>query len=340
MQTGRQVKKKMKRGSEIGERVKKLRTALGMNHEQFAKRLRVARPRISEWESGKGVPTAEAYVALGDLARYPENLWFLEQAGINPGLISSIANEIVKGRVPVPLAHKTPEGIEQTQIVVPLPERFIPNPDSTVCLVVDKKSAGLVFDEGDVVVLEPAAEPQDPRPCWDKIVLVEFTAREEEWWNWPTGLFMGRLHCKRYALTDLTYYATVGPFNDSERTWAPGRGESVAIGSWSHPGPSEEPIKGSERARLQEKFEKASARCQELWERARALSSVISETPEMVEAERARSEAAGLVTAAEAREKSDAQDEAKKQAPEELRVWDGCKIIGRVVAWFQSPNEE
>ena len=168
----RKGQKKMKKGSEIAGRVKRLRTALGMNHEQFADRLRVARPRISEWEAGKGVPTAEAYVAMGHLAPYPENLWFLEQAGIKPGLISSIANELVKGRVQIPLAHKTPEGIQETKIEVELPKRFVPNPDSTVCLVLDKKSAGLVFAEGDVVVLEPANDPQDPRPYWGQIVLV------------------------------------------------------------------------------------------------------------------------------------------------------------------------
>jgi len=291
----------MKKIPSAGERIKSLRTARGETQAQFADVVGVTQPMISAWEGAREIPSSETYLRLGNLAAYPENLWFLEQAGMKSGLISSIANELVKGRVPIPLARKTPEGIEETQIVVPLPERFIPNPDSTVCLIVDEKSASLVFAEGDVVVLEPASDPQDPQPYWKQIVLVEFTEPGRDWCHWPTGLFMGRLHCKRYALTDLTYFATVGPFNDSERTWRPGRGESIAIGLWEHPGPPKEPDEGSERQ---------------------------------------KAEAESRVMAAEPTEKMDAQDEAQEQAPEELRVWEGCKIIGRVVAWFRSPREE
>lgn len=331
-------KKKMKSGSEIGERVKKLRTALGMNHEQFAERLRVARPRISEWEAGKGVPTAEAYLALGDVAAYPENLWFLEQAGMKSALILSIANELVKGRVPIPLAHKTPEGIEETQIVVPLPERFVPNPDSTVCLVVDEKSAGLVFAEGDVVVLEPAAEPRDPQPYWDNLVLVEFTEPRRNS-GWPEGLFMGKLRCKRYAFADLSYYATVGPLSDSESTWAPGRSESVIIGAWEHAPPPKEPVEGSERAKAEAELPKIGAEYA-LIRKKYTQGSITVNTPELQAATRQLQEAEARIAVALRQEKQTAKEEAERQAPEELKVNDACKIIGRIVAWFPRPKAQ
>jgi len=345
MQTERQGKKKMKRASETAEQVKKLRMALGMTQAQLAKHVGVAPPRISEWEAGKGMPTAEAYAALGNLAAYPDNRWFWQQAGVDPVAMASAAEKILKERVPIPLAHKTPEGIEETQTIVPLPERFVPNPDSTVCLVVDKKSAGLVFAEGDIVVLEPAAEPQDPWPYWNKIVLVEFTKPHDDW-GWAEGLFMGRLRYKRYLLDALYYVATVGPFNDSETIWRTGRsGEAITIGIWQHPPLPKQPLKGSKR-------EKAIAECARVSEEYEAVrekytrpplpgglsAGPIMMTSELEKADRRLHDAESRILQAEQGEQKEAEQEAAAQARDKLKLRDGCKIIGRVVAWFQAPN--
>ena len=333
------VKKKMKKGSKAGDRIKRLREeTLRENQAQFAQRLGVDQARISQYESGKLVPTAEVYVTLGNLAAYPESLWFWEQIGINRAMISSKADEILKERVQVPLADRTPEGIEKTQIVVPLPERFVPNPDSTICLVLDKKSAGLVFDEGDVVVLEPASDPQGPQPYWDKIVLLEFPEQGPRNLNWPTGLFMGRLRCKCDAFSRLAYYATVGPLTDSESTWAPGRGESIIIGAWEHPGPPEKPDGGSDREKAKAQSAKVGAEYMLVREKY-THGSITVDTPELQAARARLQEAESRISIALQQEKETAEQEAKKQGPEELRVSEGCKIIGRVVAWFKSPKD-
>lgn len=339
-QTVRPVKKKMKRLPEVSERAKHLREALGMSQNQFAEHTGIARPRISEWEAGKGVPSAEACVLLGNAAPYPENLWFWEQIGIKRAVIAYNADKILKERVQIALARKTPEGIEKTQAVVPLPELFVPNPDSTVCLVVDKKSAGLVFAEGDIVVLEPAAEaqdPHDPQRYWNQIVLVEFTKRHDDL-GWPEGLFMGRLRYKRYQLDALSYLATVGPFNDSETIWRTGRsGEAITIGVWQHPSPPKQPTEGSERQKAEAERAEAYAEYRRIRDKCTS-GSVIRPTPEFEAANQRLHEVESRILREEQDEQKEAEQEAAAQARDKLKLRDGCKIIGRVVAWFQAPN--
>jgi transcriptional regulator with XRE-family HTH domain len=245
----RPKKKKMKRLPEVSERAKHLRESLGMSQNQFAEHTGIARPRISEWEAGKIFPSAEACMLLGNAAPYPENLWFWEQAGVKPDAMASAVEKILKERtsapvagalVQIPLVQLTAEGMQETGTLVALPARFIPNPVSTRCLVVDDKSPELMFPPGDVVVFEPATGPQDPQLYWNEIVLAEFTGSAPvAWREWASGLRIGRLCCKRYRRDALSYIATLGPFSDSEKTWLrfPSGGESIVVGGYQHPGP-------------------------------------------------------------------------------------------------------
>ena len=149
---------------------------------------------------------------------------------------------------------------------------------------------------------------------------------------------MGRLRYKGYMDNALSYTATVGPFNDSETNLIPHSG-SIIIGSWSYPSPPKEPDEGSERAKaVAERFEIGTERARIREQCTRY--SVTQMTPELKEAERRFHEAESRILHLFWEEERIAKEEAALQAPEKLKISDGCKIIGRVVAWFQPPQEK
>ena len=51
------------------EQVARLREALGLSQEQFAKKLKVTRVAVLRWEKGKAEPSSGAYVRMAQLAR-------------------------------------------------------------------------------------------------------------------------------------------------------------------------------------------------------------------------------------------------------------------------------
>lgn len=60
----------------------------------LAKRLGVSSATVSRWLKGTHEPTGEAYVALGNLAGSPEDLYFWERAGINTSGLPEIGSRI------------------------------------------------------------------------------------------------------------------------------------------------------------------------------------------------------------------------------------------------------
>lgn len=54
-----------------------------MSQAGLAERLGVSPATVSRWMKGKNEPTAETYVALGNLARKPLSLYFWERAGMD-----------------------------------------------------------------------------------------------------------------------------------------------------------------------------------------------------------------------------------------------------------------
>lgn len=318
--------------SEVADRVKNLRIKRGETQEQLAEYLGIARPRISEWESGQTKPSPEIYLNLGNLADdLDDKIWFWEQAGLDIEKLLAAAAQVKKS---------APEMV--TGLLRKLPS------DAQI-FIVNERIAGQVFSPGDTILLEPASDAHDPQPFWDQIVLLEFAPREqrEKGWiteSWPTGLFLGRLRCKQYAiyafLESIPYVATVGPFTDSKEKWFHGD-ESIVIRYWAHPGPPKEPIPGSERARLQEEVKKAYARCRELWESAAPPSGggTIHETPEMRDAHKTHAEIKNQLAYAERIEREEAEKEAKLQAPEMIKFPSGVRILGRIIAWFPLPKK-
>ena len=68
---------------EWSDRIRRLLKALKLTQAGLAARLGVSPATVSRWLAGKNEPTAETYVALGNLAGRPEATYFWERAGID-----------------------------------------------------------------------------------------------------------------------------------------------------------------------------------------------------------------------------------------------------------------
>jgi transcriptional regulator with XRE-family HTH domain len=68
---------------EWSERIKRLLGELKMTQSALADRLGVSPATVSRWIQGKHEPTAQTYVALGNLAKPPEGIYFWERAGMD-----------------------------------------------------------------------------------------------------------------------------------------------------------------------------------------------------------------------------------------------------------------
>lgn len=67
---------------EWSDRIRRLLTDLKLTQANLAERLGVSPATVSRWIQGKIEPTAETYVALGNLAPKPNAVYFWERAGI------------------------------------------------------------------------------------------------------------------------------------------------------------------------------------------------------------------------------------------------------------------
>lgn len=70
-------------GHEWSERIQRLLRDLKMTQSGLADRLGVSPATVSRWIQGKHEPTAQTYVALGNLASPPEAVYFWERAGMD-----------------------------------------------------------------------------------------------------------------------------------------------------------------------------------------------------------------------------------------------------------------
>lgn len=68
---------------EWSERLRRLLKDLKLTQARLAERLGVSPATVSRWLAGKNEPTAETYVALGNLAGRPDGNYFWERAGID-----------------------------------------------------------------------------------------------------------------------------------------------------------------------------------------------------------------------------------------------------------------
>jgi phage repressor protein C with HTH and peptisase S24 domain len=84
------------------DRIRLLIKELNVTQAGLAARLGVSPATVSRWLAGKNEPTAETYVALGNLAGRPEGNYFWERAGIDTS------------ELPDPSLHQTHSSIQTT----------------------------------------------------------------------------------------------------------------------------------------------------------------------------------------------------------------------------------
>jgi transcriptional regulator with XRE-family HTH domain len=68
---------------EWSSRIRRLLTDLKLTQAELAGRLGVSPPTVSRWIQGRHEPTAESYIALGNLSGRHERTYFWERAGVN-----------------------------------------------------------------------------------------------------------------------------------------------------------------------------------------------------------------------------------------------------------------
>lgn len=69
--------------SEWSVRIRQLLSDLKLTQAGLAERLGISPATVSRWLQGRHEPTAESYVALGNLARRPDGVYFWERAGMD-----------------------------------------------------------------------------------------------------------------------------------------------------------------------------------------------------------------------------------------------------------------
>jgi transcriptional regulator with XRE-family HTH domain len=275
----------MKKTSESAERIKALRGHA--TQAEFAERLGASQTTVSAWEVGDTTPSAEAYFRLAGLASYPDNLWFLKQAGIEPEGIVSIADKILKERgappkagevIRIPRLRVAAEGKEEPGPLLIRPAEFTPSPGSTKWFALEEKNASFPVKPGDIAVVDTShagARDLVLSPFFNTVVLMEFKS-ESTHEGLPTGLFVGQLVSRR-GPPAFTWYAELAVLNQRLEV------HRFTVGDW----PAEGPVVCVDDPSTRTGWRKA---------------------------------------------------EAEEFAPEAVRLYPGCEIVGLVIGWLAKPT--
>ena len=193
---------------EWSDRIRRLLTDLRLTQAALADRLGVSPATVSRWLAGKNEPTAETYVALGNLAGRPEGNYFWERAGIDtaelpdPSLrqvLSSLRVSLdnfnlitskkltpeLHGRgnaVAIPLMNVTaygdrippPENVRLSEAKVEeillAPLSWCPNPENMISMHLDGTSMYPVIPPGAILFVDTATT--DREQLNEKLVVV------------------------------------------------------------------------------------------------------------------------------------------------------------------------
>jgi phage repressor protein C with HTH and peptisase S24 domain len=180
-------------------RIRQLLTDLKLTQAALSERLGVSPATVSRWLAGKNEPTAETYVALGNLAGRPDGAYFWERAGIDTSeladpilrqTISSIQTALEdfklitskkvsqhlagKGNaVAVPLMNVTAFGdrvpphenvrLSQAKVedVLLAPLSWCPHPENMLCMHVAGDSMYPIIPSGSILFLDTASTDRD-----------------------------------------------------------------------------------------------------------------------------------------------------------------------------------
>jgi len=181
------------------ERIRKLLRDLSLSQAGLADRLGVSPPTVSRWLQGRQEPTAESYVALGNLAHPPDGTYFWERAGMDTSgvLDASFRNAISSLRVglhdfklivgqryskhlqgnanavAVPLLNVTAygdripphENVSLSEVTVEeillAPLSWCPHPESMLAIHLDGESMLPAIPPGSILFMDTASKDRD-----------------------------------------------------------------------------------------------------------------------------------------------------------------------------------
>ncbi len=153
----------MEKKTKIGERIESLRRTRKMSQTDLADYLGASQPAVSAWEADDRQPPTDVLVKLGNLADYPDCMWFWQRAGMKEQPMLSAADRILADRrappseseiFRVPIVRRGGKGIEETGEFFPVAAPLVEHEASTVCLLVDDNSASPSVPSGDLIVLD------------------------------------------------------------------------------------------------------------------------------------------------------------------------------------------
>lgn len=184
---------------EWASRLRQLLRDLKLTQAGLAERLGVSPATVSRWLAAKNEPTAETYVALGNLAGRPEGNYFWERAGINTselpdaGLTQTMSSVLViledfhliaskkvsqhiggkSNAVAIPLINVTAFGdrvpptenvrLSQARVedVLLAPLSWCPHPDQMLSMHVEGDSMHPTIPDGSILFIDTAVTDRD-----------------------------------------------------------------------------------------------------------------------------------------------------------------------------------
>jgi transcriptional regulator with XRE-family HTH domain len=263
--------------SKISDVLKKVGT-----QKELAEKVGVTQQAASNWlsTSSASIPSAESLIRLGLLAGSPDCFWFWQQAGVNEEEMLRVAQKISNERGMslsdrdanrVKCFLKTAEGVKPVSDEFPIPARpvgLLPNPLSTVCLIVDESAANPSIPAGARIVLDESDKDVPAlRVYAERYVLVEssavvgFSPTDRTFARKFGSLYMGWLRFKVHQCGEdetgdysITWVAVIDASADSN-TWRPGD-PGTQIGQWTcsfGKPPGDSPEGQRQQVRFQEK---------------------------------------------------------------------------------------
>jgi transcriptional regulator with XRE-family HTH domain len=191
----------MKKNPRIGQRIKKFREDHYASQKALADALGLGQTVVSAWETGDNVPSCEAWVKLASVAPSPDNLFFLRQAGLDREIIIAAAktlkeNTVIRPKegdmVQIPRYRYTEKGREEAGPPVRLEPEFVPNPEQTICLLVDEKSPRIGDCPRGLIFIDTSIEGRKWRDEFSgRVVMLDYMPKDVG--PWPLGLYMGRI---------------------------------------------------------------------------------------------------------------------------------------------------
>lgn len=166
---------------EIGQKVRVVRTSLGLSQSKLAERLRVSRSQVAEWENGKEErPSAERLLEIAKIAPSKDlRSWFLTTAGVDLEMVKEDFHQEVQfapttgpGRslkLPVwRVQSKSLDGgvIQLPMETLPFPTELAPHPLMTIWLKTGERWPWFLRD-GDLFVVDRSVT--DPRYLLGKV---------------------------------------------------------------------------------------------------------------------------------------------------------------------------